>query len=135
MKKLGLLLILLATSAANAQQLNLLQPGYVATESLRLSCARADVGRGVGRCTERTILHVYNAPRKLSAAQYECSVTWELEKDAGKIDFADIVSRVEVPLRNGNGRTSFETERYVGAATDPVRRIVRSRARCIPLDY
>lgn len=134
MKKLLSLIILVgATAGASAQQTQRLEyvlPYELKTESLRLSCERADVGRGVGLCTERTILHVMNGPRNLRKAQYECSVTWELEKDDNKIDFLDIVSREEVVLHEGNGRAAFEAQRYVGAASDPVKRIRRSMARC-----
>jgi len=132
-------LALLATCALGraqqVQQLEYVEPHRVKVETLQLSCDRADVGRGVGKCKEHTIIQVFNAPRNLTGVQYECSVTWELEKDGGQVDFVDITSKVELRLYNGNGRASFETIRYVGSASDPVSRIRRSTTRCIPTSY
>lgn len=140
MKRLLLLALVALSGMATAQSVQRLEQVQVPrhavyTETSRLNCARADVGRGVGQCTERTIVQVYNAPPKLSSAQYECSVTWELEKDANKVDFIDIVTNVTVELHGGNGRASFDTSKYIGNASDPVRSILRSKARCYPISY
>ena len=140
MKRILLAALVTLAGLANAQSVQRFEqvqvPGHaVTTETSRINCERAQVGRGVGQCTERTIVQVYNAPAKLSSAQYECSVTWELEKDANKVDFIDIVTNVTVELHGGNGRTSFDTSKYLGDASDPVRSILRSKTRCYPTSY
>lgn len=124
-------------SAQNVQRIEHYQvpQHYVATESLRFNCERAQVGRGLGQCTERTIVQVFNAPQNLKSAQYECSVTWELEKDKQQVDFIDINTKVSVNLNNGNGRASFDVSKYLGNASDPTHRIRRSSVRCFSLTY
>jgi hypothetical protein len=134
--KIPFFLLLLTLSAlVHAQVVQYEEPDPISARSSRLSCERADVGRGVGHCTEHVLLDVTGALSDLDSAQFECSVTWELEKDQGKADFLDITTTVDVELHHGNGHASFDTSRDLGNVSDPVRRIRRSTTRCISTSY
>lgn len=135
MKTLVPIILLALGALAQAQTVQYAVAPDVSATSSRLHCERADVGRGVGQCTEHTLLDISNAPPELTSAQYECTSTWELEKDAGKADFLDITTNVDVTLHHGNGHATFDTSKDLGNVGDPVHRIRRSDTRCIPTSY
>ena len=135
MKKFVFLLLLSVSALAHAQVVQYVVQDSNAVQTSRLNCERADVGRGVGRCSMHTLLDVTNAPPNLDSAQFECDESWELEKDQGKSDFLDITTTVDVALQHGNGHASFDTSRDLENVSDPVRRIIRSTTRCFPTSY
>jgi hypothetical protein len=134
MKKPIFFLLLTLSTLGHAQVVQYVTDPLTVRSS-RLSCERADVGRGVGLCTVHTLLDVTDAPPNLDTAQFQCDVSWELEKDEGKSDFRDIRTTIDVALHHGNGHASFDTSQDLGNASDPVHRVIRSSTRCFAISY
>lgn len=92
-------------------------------------CNSATVGEGLGECRSRTMVEVYNSPKRNGTSTFDCVETWALYRDS-RVEYRDFNKKVTLALHEGEGYSSYEIVENVRKLSDPVRRVVASRTRC-----
>ena len=119
-----------AQAQAVTQRIEYVWPYTVTANSSQVNCRPASVGEGLGLCTGRTTVEVYNSPQKTGATIFECLVTWELRRDNNFVEYREFRKKVTVKLHAGQGSASFDTAQEVRSLRDPVRSMQATHTRC-----